>query len=376
MEEPTIQTILAQHLPQILSKRGFSFDQIKALRKLSECRTAALGGHIQTCPAGHLNGVWYNSCKHRSCPQCRGLASEEWLRNTRNVLLDCPHHHVIFTIPSEFNDLWRYNRLLMIDCLFRAVQQTLKQFCEDVRYLNATPGMLLTLHTWGRNLSLHPHLHVLISHGGLNANGDWVEPKKAHLFPQKPVMMVFRGKLRQLIRESLQENQLQLPPKRCAHHIQALLNKVGRKDWTVHFCDRYDYADGVAKYLARYVKGGPFRNQQLMRVTETQVTFRYRSHTTQRMEKDTLSIEDFIQRLVEHVVPAGKPSVRYGGLYTASSRARLNQARILMGQAPVSARMLLCWQAYLEDKGFTPRCETCGLALVHREEVESTRVAA
>ena len=141
MEEPTIQKILAQHLPRILSKRGFSFDQIKALRKLSECRTAALGGHIQTCPAGHLNGVWYNSCKHRSCPQCRGLASEEWLRNTQSILLNCPHHHVVFTIPSEFNGLWRYNRSLMIDLLFRAVQDTLKRFADDPRYLGATPGI-------------------------------------------------------------------------------------------------------------------------------------------------------------------------------------------------------------------------------------------
>jgi hypothetical protein len=182
MEALTIQRMLADYLPDVLQVQKFPLYQHKALRKLSRCRTEALGGHTQRCPEGHVNGIWYNSCKHRACPQCQGLASEEWLRNTQSILLDCPHHHVIFTMPSALNELWRYNRSIMIDILFKATQETLQKFAKDPKYLAAIPGMLLVLHTWGRNLSLHPHIHALISHGGLNASGKWVEPKKRICF--------------------------------------------------------------------------------------------------------------------------------------------------------------------------------------------------
>ena len=151
--------------------------------------------------------------------------------HTQRVLLDCPHHHVIFTLPSELHPLWLYNREIMTNILFQATQDTLKQFSKDPKYLDAVPGMLCTLHTWGRNLSLHPHIHVLLSHGGINAEGEWVEPRKAVLFPQKPVMQVFRGKLRDLIKKAMKDDpNWVLPPDRREHHITALLNKLAERN--------------------------------------------------------------------------------------------------------------------------------------------------
>ena len=143
MASTTLQKILADNLEGILSRNGFSLDQYRALCKLSQCRTAALGGHAQCCSAGHLNGVWYNSCKHRAFPQCQGKASENWLLNTQDVLLSCPHHHVIFTLPESLNNLWRYNRELMSGLIFQAVQNTLKTFSRDPRYLAAIPVFCL-----------------------------------------------------------------------------------------------------------------------------------------------------------------------------------------------------------------------------------------
>lgn len=327
MGKHTLQGLLQQELKGILSRNTFPLYQLKTLSQLSVCRTKALGGHSQYCENGHLNGVWYNSCKNRSCPQCRGMASEEWLLNAQRALLDCPHHHVIFTLPSEVNNLWRYNRALLTGLLFKAVHQTLKQFSDDSRYLDAKPGILSVLHTWGRNLSLHPHLHVLISHGGLNNNGEWVTPRKESLFPAKPVMMVYRGKFLALLREALDKEELILPPDTLTHKIKSLLNKLGRTSWVVHFCDRYDYAEGVAKYLARYVKSSPLKNGQLKKVTHTEVVMSYRSHQTKKKETLSLLAEQFIKRLLEHVPLPGKSSVRYSGLYTSSLRAKLNVAR-------------------------------------------------
>lgn len=374
MNGVTLQLLLNEYFARDERPSGYSFDQLKALGKLSVCRTARLGGHVQYCSQGHLNGVWYNSCKNRACPQCRGIAREEWLLNTQRVLLDCPHHHVVFTLPSDLNDLWRFNRKLMSDILFKAVHDTLKLFSRDTRYFLGTPGILSVLHTWGRDLCLHPHLHVLISHGGLDSQGRWVEPKKKHLFPQKPVMMVYRGKLLSYLKAALGSGDLQLPPDRREHHVQALLNKLGRQDWVVHFCQRYDYADGVAKYLSRYIKGGPFKNGQLSRVGD-EVGFSYYSHQRQQRERMVLDIESFVRRLAQHVPVPGQTMTRYVGLYSSASRLKLNQARDKLGQTPVTQRQLLQWQLYLEGKDLMPLCETCGLPLSLGGKIDEPLIA-
>ena len=265
--------------------------------------------------------------------------------------------------------MWRYNRSLLSGLLFQAVQHTLKDFSSDARYLSATPGFLSALHTWGRNLSLHPHLHVLISHGGINAEGQWVVPKKSQLFPQKPVMMVFRGKLLSKLKAVLKSKKLQCPPNETPHQLNTLFNRLGRKLWVVHFCQRYDHANGVAKYLARYVKGGPFRNSQICEETETQLSFRYQSHQTRRTETLNLSIKAFIRRLIEHVPLPGKPGFRYCGLYASTTRTRLNQARTALGQTRVGPRESLSWISYMDDRGYRPLCQICAGPLFHRESV-------
>ena len=367
MVKYTVQEIFSQHQEQLLSQLSLPYHQYKALTRLSQCRTAALGGHAQYCEQGHLNGVWYNSCKHRACPQCRGMATEEWLVNTQSLLLDCPHHHVIFTMPSELNTVWRFNREVMADILFKAVQETLHTFAKDKKHLGATVGMLSVLHTWGRNLSLHPHLHVLITHGGLNQEGEWVSPKRQCLFPQKPVMQVYRGKLRAKLKQHLNAGQLTLPTNLSPQTFENLLNKLGRQDWTVHFCERYDHGEGVAKYLSRYVKSGPLKSSQLVKVTDNDVTFRYHSHQTKRTETLTTTIPEFARRLLEHVPAPRKSSVRYSGLYHVGGRAKLNQARRHHRQAAVSERQVLRWQAYLTQLGYLPTCHVCGGPLIRTE---------
>lgn len=299
------------------------------------------------------------------------MAKEEWLRNTQKILLDCPHHHVIFTLPEELNVTWRFNRELMTNLLFQAVRDTLKEFSKDPKYLAATPGTLMVLHTWGRNLSLHPHIHCLISHGGINAEGEWVEPKKKTLFPQKPVMLVYRGKFRALLRNALEQGEVRLPASITGQHLKNLLNKLGRKDWVVHFCERYEHASGVAKYLARYVKGGPFSNSQLSITKENIVRFRYQSHQTKKEETLSLPVDEFVIRMVQHVLTPGKPNVRYGGLYTSALRRRLNTARGSLGQKAVTERELLEWQDYLGGLDKLPSCKECGLPLSRSDEVSS-----
>ena len=369
MSKITIQKILQQHGPAIMRQYAFPLHYLKAIDKLSACRTAALGGHAQYCENDHLHGIWYNSCKHRACPQCRRMPTEEWLTNTKNLLLNCAHHHIVFTLPAELNKLWRYNQAILTDILFQAAQQTLQQFAKDPKYLDATPGILCALHTWGRSLSLHPHIHALVSHGGTDQQGQWVIPKKGSLFPQKPVMMVYRGKLLSLLKTALTQTAFQVPPDTTVTQIRNLINKLGRRPWVVHFCQRYDHAMGVAKYLSRYVKSGPLKNQQITNITAECITYRYQSHQTKKREKLTLTIGQFIKRLLQHIPLPGKPTVRYCGLYHSAARKRLNQARQALGQSPANGRKTFNWQEYMASKDCMPVCRICNAKITKRKSL-------
>jgi hypothetical protein len=363
-----LQQLLSAHFDTYRQHHGCSLAQLRAVDAMIKCRTAALGGHVQCCENGHIQGVWYNSCRHRSCPQCNGLKKARWLSRLQSVLLNCPHHHMIFTLPSELHILWQYNRALMTDLMYQAVQQTLKTFSRDKRYLNAQPGIISTVHTWGRDLSLHPHIHCLISHGGLSESGDWVAPKRAILFPQKPLMMVFRGKLLALLKEAAQASNLSVPETHSG--LNTLFNRLGRKEWVVHCCKRYDYGEGVATYLARYVRGGPFNPRQIKGISQGNVRFVYRSHQTKRQETAVLEVEQFIRRWLNHIPLPGKASVRYAGLYSSAAREKLNQARCFHQQFPVSASQLLSWQDYLQQWQAAPYCHQCGAPLYQQEETQ------
>ncbi|MDA0791692.1 MAG: transposase zinc-binding domain-containing protein [Proteobacteria bacterium] len=189
--KPTLSSVLSQHLEPFLADHKIPPYQLNALKSYRACRTPLLGSHSRYCENGHLMGVWYSSCKRRGCAQCQGLSNARWLAAQKERLLSVTHHHWIFTLPHDLLDLWRYNRAIFQDVLFRAVAGVLTTLSRDPKYLGAQPGFVLTLHTWGRNLSLHPHIHCLITHGGLR-DGEWIEPRKSVLFPARVMMQLFR----------------------------------------------------------------------------------------------------------------------------------------------------------------------------------------
>ena len=365
----SLQSLLQQHFPTFLKTHKIPLYQHKTVRHLMDCRTEKLGGHTQYCENGHVNGVWYNSCKDRACPKCKGIHSERWLLKAESVLLRCPHHHIIFTLPHDLNNLWVFNRALMADILFRAVQETIKQLSKDPRYLNAKPGFICALHTWGRNLSLHPHIHCLMTHGGLAESNQWREPKKKCLFPRKVVMMIFRGKVNAFIKNALKQAKLVVPPNESSQQIINLCNKLGRKEWVVHFCKRYDHGEGVAKYIAKYVRGGPLKDKQVKMMSNGYLNFSYNSHQSKQTETLNISAHDFIKRWLNHIPVPKKQLVRSYGLYNARAISALNVAREQHQQTAVSKPEILMWQSYLENKDQCNTCPKCGATLRHGEVV-------
>ena len=367
MSSCTIQSILNQHFDAYLQHHKLPLYQLKAIAKLRVCRSAALGGHCLRCEAGHLNGIWYNSCKHRACPQCQKIELERWLVKAQGQLLDCPHHHIVFTLPHQLHLLWRFNRVAMMRLLFQAVHETLATLCRDKQYLDAMLGYLCALHTWGRSLSLHPHIHCLITDGGLDKQGQWRKPKKSCLLPARVVMALFRGKLLAKIRQAIQVEELIIPTETRQQQLN-ILNKLGRTKWVLHFCQRYEHGEGVAKYLARYVHSGAYNNSQLLSENDGQVRFSYTSHQSHRREVMKLKVDELISRVLEHTPLPGKVYVRRYGLYHNKCREKLNTARAYFKQQPVTEPDEIDWNDYLENQGMKLVCEQCQQPL-HLEAV-------
>jgi len=375
---PTIQSVMKlgwQAYESIHPLPGYVRDAISALLS---CRTSALGGHVQGCPDGHFKRHWYNSCKHRLCPQCAYIQVERWLLKQKARLLGTDHNHIIFTIPHDLNDIYLLNIKALTNLLFKAVRDTLFDFMEDIKHVGGLPGVISSLHTWSQTVILHIHIHCLVTSGGLGSDGSWCRPKRDTLLPYKAVMVKFRGKLLDYIDKAIDKGIIQLPVGMGHQKWVNLRNRLGRKvKWNVNFRERYKHGKGVVTYLARYLRGGPIANHRIVSCENDKVTFSYRVNGKQSNKKDflVLSISQFIQRYLLHVpVPRGQ-NVRYYGLYSPGKKDELEKCRKIFGQLPVKAMEFLTWQEFCEKQGdeHPELCPECSKKLIRLDTIPADR---
>jgi hypothetical protein len=371
----TLQMIFQDAFPAYEQTHPLPAHVRRAARAVMQCRTAALGGHVQACPDGHMARIWYNSCRHRACPQCAYLQTERWLALQQARLLACDYYHVIFTLPHDLNPLWLANVSVMTTLLFQAVHDTLRTLLADPKYLGAQPGLIAALHTWSQTLMLHPHVHCLVTGGGLTSDGHWKAVRHGFLLPARVVMAVFRGKLLAAIRQAWRRGVLALPEALRPQQLLNLLHRLGhpcKTRWNVRIMERYAHGAGVVTYLARYLRGGPLKNARLVAYDGVRVTFTYRARqeeadagpaSPQRM---TLPVADFLQRWLLHVPVPQTRTVRGYGLYHATQTAALALCRAALGQPPVVVPVGLDWQTVCAQRGdvHPERCPTCGQRLV------------
>jgi hypothetical protein len=371
----TLQTIFQDAFPAYEALHPLPAHVRKAARAIMQCRTAALGGHVQACPDGHVSRIWYNSCRHRSCPQCASLQTERWLALQQARLLACDHYHVIFTLPHDLNPLWLANVSVMTPLLFQAVHDTLRTLLADPTYLGAQPGIIAALHTWSQTLVLHPHVHCVVTGGGVTPDGHWKAVRQGFLLPARVVMAVFRGKMLGALRRAFAQDALVLPEAMRPQQFLHLLNRLGhaqKTPWNVHMRERYRHGAGVVTYLARSLRGGPLKNARLVAYDGDCVTFTSRARqeeadagpaSSQRM---TLRVADFLQRWLLHVPVPQTRVVRSYGLYHHAHTEALAHCRAALGQPPVEPPPALDWQTVCAQRGeaHPERCPTCGQRLV------------
>jgi hypothetical protein len=372
----TLQTLFQDAFPAYEQTHPLPAHVRRAAHAIMQCRTAALGGHIQACPDGHMARIWYNSCRHRSCPQCAYLQTERWLALQRARLLACDHYHVIFTLPHELNALWLANVPMMTGLLFQTVRDTFCTLLADSKYLGAQPGIIAALHTWSQTLVLHPHLHCLVTGGGLTPDGHWKAVRNGFLLPVRVVMAVFRGKMLDALRRALDRDALVLPEAMRPQQVLNLLNRLGhgqKTPWNVRIMERYAHGAGVMTYLARYLRGGPIKNVRLVAWEGEHVIFTYRARAEEQASgtaprsRMTLSSTAFLQRWLLHVPAPQTRTVRSYGLYHHTHAEALALGRAQVGQPPVVVPVVLDWQTVCAQRGdaHPERCPACGQLLVY-----------
>jgi hypothetical protein len=310
------------------------------------------------------------------------LQIAQWLERQQARLLSGDHYHVIFTIPSELNALWLANGRELATVLFHAAWATLSELLGDPKYLGATPGMIAALHTWGQTLVLHPHLHCLVTGGGWDG-AQWRTVRTGYLLPARVVMPVFRGKFLAALHTALDAEQLTLPAGLTLAQLRMLLHRLGRTKWHVQIMTRYAHGQGVATYLARYLRGGPLKPGRLVSWDDQTVTFRYADNQapdapgrgTRKLL--TLSVTDFLQRWLLHVPPPGFAVVRAYGLYAPGKRDTLAQCRQAVGPALLATPPPLDWQTYCAQQGpqHPECCPVCGQRLIRTALVPPQRLS-
>lgn len=286
-------------------RASFSIHQQKTLRALQQCRTGALGGHIDACNECGTISVSYNSCRNRHCPKCQGHKREEWIQRREADLLPCSYYHVVFTLPHQLNPLALHNPVLVYDALFKSVWETMRQFGKTA---GVQLGMISVLHTWGQQLSLHPHLHCIVPGGGVDKSGKWKKQLRSnrYLFSVKGLSRVFRAKYVRLLREN-------------AITDKGLINSLFTKDWVVYAKRPFGGPKQVIEYLGRYTHKVAISNHRIQQVTEQEVSFSYKDYADGGKTKQmVLCNEVFTQRFAQHILPRRFVRIRHYGILSSS----------------------------------------------------------
>lgn len=331
-----------QHLSK-LSPTSWHFRTLQAIRR---CRTPAMGGHIDQCNCCNKHHISFNSCRNRHCPNCQGHKREQWIRARERELLNVPYFHVVFTLPSELNNYALRESKIVYDALFKASWQTLQQFGANPKHLGARMGMIAVLHTWGQNLSLHPHLHCIVPGGGVTSSKKWKKAKSKgkYLFNTKSMAIVFRAKYVSILRK----HKLDIP--------QSVYDKLFSKQWVVHAEKPFLKPQYVIEYLGRYTHKIAISNYRIKDIDKDKKTLSFYAKNYKKAGKKEvlqLSTKDFIKRFALHILPKGFTRIRHFGILSSSwKKVKLPELQQLLSDEKIQP-------VFKEPKLKHRRCPSC-----------------
>ena len=358
----------ALELAEVVRRHGHRLDvsgeEGRILRAIASCRTAALGGHVETCDHCHHRRVAYNSCRDRHCPRCQGSACARWMADREAELLPVEYFHVVFTLPEEFNALALANKRVVYGVLLGAVARTLLEVAANPKRLGARIGFLAILHTWGQNLSLHPHVHCVVPGGGLSPDGGkWVSCRPGFFLPVRVLSRVFRGKFIEGLKRARGKGRL-VGAAEDDRAFERLIDASVKREWVVYAKPPFGGPAQVLKYLARYTHRIAISERRLVSVDDQDVTFKWKDYAHHNRPRTmTLDGAEFLRRFLLHAVPRGFMRIRHFGLLANRVRAKnLATCRRLLAVLEPSADATI---RPPHDGGDAParegRCPLCGV---------------
>lgn len=348
----TLADIFAQHGSAYRQQFGAQLlpSHRQAMQAICQCRTAALGGHVYTCQTCDHAEYRYHSCRNRHCPQCQGDKAQQWLARQQEMLLPAPHYLLTFTLPAALRPLARSQQKLFYNLLFRASAAATQELAQDPRFLGGSVGMVGVLHTWGRDLSYHPHVHYLVPAGAWDGQVWRYGRSRRFLLPVKALSVLFRAKFRDGLKKY-----------DC---FQAVPAAVWSQDWVVH-CQPVGRGQRALRYLAAYVFRVALANWRLVSVSADSVTFRFRPSGSREWRLCTVSALEFIRRFLQHVLPKGFVKVRYYGFFSPGQRRVLHQIVAWFAPSPPAPSPPVTRQEAKNSSSpdWYPRCPHCGQPL-------------
>jgi hypothetical protein len=356
--------------PKYTSQYGQTMmpSQKRALADIAACCTEELGGRLYRCDDCRDTFWRYHCCRNRACPKCHGSQTRRWLEQRQAELLPCDYFHAVVTVPRELHPLLRHQQKSMYGLLMQVAAEAVKRLCAKKRHLGALPGMLAVLHTWNGRLGYHPHVHLLVTGGGITPDGQHWEPARGEFLV--PVALLSR-KIAAQFREALQA--------KAPDVLASLPGSVWQREW-VSFVKHYGHGnDAVLNYLSRYVFRTAISRARILGMDQTHVTFRWKDRKAQAWYTERLPGVEFLRRFLQHVLPRGFHKVRYYGLWHPSKRRQSNRAWVLLiletpadtAKAPKLADLLEALRQATQptDRAFSdaeddetsyPRCPHCG----------------
>jgi DNA-directed RNA polymerase subunit RPC12/RpoP len=309
-------------------KHSLPDETARVLRDLEHCRTVALGEHLYRCTDCGRKVPLYNSCLNRHCPTCQGPAQYRWIQERQRRLINTAYFHMVFTLPSLLRGVVLAHRRLLLDLLFRSVSDTLHTFAADPQRLGAQLGFTLVLHTWTRELFFHPHIHAIVTGGGLSVDGSrWIGvPSEDFLFPGEPVSIVFRGKFLDGFIELWKAGKIDL----TEHESRKLVREAKKHDWVVFAKKPFGGPEQIVNYLGRYTHRVGISSARLVSISDEKIVFRTRGEKT-----CSLTPDEFVRRFLLHVLPHQFFKIRHYGLLSPGNvNTRLRRAQELLDPAP------------------------------------------
>ena len=308
-----IQKILEIGLEEYLEKHKVVGYKQKVIKAIKNCKSEKLGAHKYICDECGYEEIAYNSCRNRHCPNCQTGKKLKWIEARKEEVLNIKYYHVVFTIPSEMYLLTLQNQEKMYKLLFKATAETLKELAKDEKYLGGEIGFFSILNTWGQNLMYHPHIHLVVTGGGLSETEKWVEKEEDFFIPVKVMSRKFRGKFLSYVKKSKnlkffgENKDLENP-----EVFNNLMQQMYEKEWVVYCKEPFKNAESVIQYLGRYTHRVAISNERIIKIEDGKVTFKWRDYkNNNQMKEMTITTEEFIRRFLIHILPPKFMKIRY-----------------------------------------------------------------